>query len=243
MMPVPLSQYAETVDQFLSIISLESLIEPFKIFVTVSTVIAAFMAARYAYRINVRNKRFDIILSCNSRYDTLYQDRINISNDKGPDDINVKQYFGRYWGLKSDQFEYWLAGGVDPQTFSNWLMSTLRSFQNDSHVGRLSYRDSWNLEKTDIDIINKSFVDFMDTIKDIAVDCSVSADEKYYVLLHAMDAIEKREEAFNRFLFDGLPTWIRGRLTVRELAKTFPKATRLGYETLATRRPNALVEE
>lgn len=178
--------------------------------------LAAIFAAAFAYRVNVRNKRFDVILSCNTRYDVLYQDRVSINDEAGPQSLQVKQYFRRYWGLKSDQLEYWLAGGVDPQTFANWFHSTIRSFSNISRVGGLSYIESWQVEKLDLDIANSSFVDFVDHLLRIS-QSGMSPDTKYASLLVAMDSIERRERRFNTYLFDGVPPWVRGRLTVKKL--------------------------
>lgn len=223
-------------------VSPPEILEFFRQYVGVFALFGTIIAAGYAYRVNVRNKRFDVIISCNGRYDTLYQDRLSIDDHTPAHDIKVRQYFRRYWGLKSDQFEYWLAGGVDPQTFSNWFMSTLRSFQNDSHVGRLGYRSSWHAEKYDIDIINKSFVDFVSTIHAIAINQKVDADQKYFAMLHAMHEIEKRERQFNRYLFDGVPEIVRGRLTVQSLMKTLPSETKQSYRRYIGRRPKALVE-
>jgi len=201
---------------------------------------AALFAATWAYRVNIRNKRFDVILSCNARYDTLYQDRLKIgaNSDVGSDD--VAHYFRRYWGLKSDQFDYWLAGGVDPQTFANWFHSTLVAFRSGNSVGPLSYNDSWMAERDNQKAINPSLVAFVDAVAAIAVDKTRNPKQQYADLLFQMHRIETKEKVFNRYMFDAVPIFVRGRLTVRRLVRTLPEAIqdrywRLDFQALEAR--------
>lgn|GEM_PF-2572159 len=82
-------------------------------------------------QINRRNKRADTILHCNVRYDELYKLRISIRDMTGDArDTAIHAYYARFWGLKSDQFDYWLAGLIDIHTFFDWASSTLRSFKD-----------------------------------------------------------------------------------------------------------------
>ncbi|MFN3856583.1 MAG: hypothetical protein ACK4RV_02460 [Caulobacter sp.] len=184
---------------------------------------AALCAAAWAYRVNIRNKRFDVILSCNARYDTLYQDRLKIRSNAHEDSAEVAQYFRRYWGLKSDQLDYWLAGGVDPQTFANWFHSTLVAFRGDSRVGLLSYRASWHEERGNQEAVNASFVDFVDAISAIGRDEMRDSQQQYAALLFQMHRVETKEKVFNRYMFDAVPIPVRGRLTVRRLVRTLPE--------------------
>lgn len=86
--------------------------------------------------VNLRNKRIDVISTCNARYDALAQAKTNIiksivdTGNEGrelPASIRyeIELYHRRYWGLKSDQIDYWLAGYVDPETLISWFMSTI----------------------------------------------------------------------------------------------------------------------
>ena len=89
------------------------------------TALVAWMALRTNAAVNIRNKRIDVILHCNARYDELYKLRNEIDKE---DNIKKKQYlldsyFRRYWGLQSDQIDYWLAGYVDPETMASWIAS------------------------------------------------------------------------------------------------------------------------
>ena len=212
-------------------------------------VAAALAAAAWAYRVNIRNKRFDVILNCNNRYDILYQDRILIPKNLSKENPKVKQYYRRYWGLKGDQLDYWLSGGVDPQTFSNWFHSTLKAFSNGSSVGKLSYIDAWMAERQNQETINKSLVKFVDAILDIATK-SINDNQKnqehnaqmhYVELLFQMHKVESGETAFNKYMFDAVPRMVRGRLTVRSLVRTLPHTLQSRYweleiEALRTRK-------
>lgn len=96
--------------------------------------------------VNLRNKRIDVISGCNTRYDALSVTRTGIAKEiaKHDSDIGsekdaelpksieqeIELYYRRYWGLKSDQLDYWLAGYVDPETLISWFMSTIDAIHN-----------------------------------------------------------------------------------------------------------------
>jgi hypothetical protein len=99
---------------------------------TVAAVIATF-AIWHNISINRRNKRIDIIAGCNARYDTLYDLRLKLIDDIKPK-RDIASYYGRYWGLKSDQFDYWLAGFVDVETFTDWCFMTVKAFSDNKSL-------------------------------------------------------------------------------------------------------------
>lgn len=101
----------------------------------------AWTAFRTNAAVNLRNKRIDVIMGCNSRYDELSRTKAHVTNEAialsslidGPEkeekhreiEAAVNLYYKRFWGLQSDQIDYWLAGYVDPETLISWFMSTI----------------------------------------------------------------------------------------------------------------------
>jgi hypothetical protein len=109
----------------------------YKIYLSILPVIIATIVAIFAIRhnisINRRNKRIDIIAGCNARYDTIYDLRLKLVHESVTE-AEVAAYFGRFWGLKSDQFDYWLAGFVDIETFTDWCFMTVKSFSENKSL-------------------------------------------------------------------------------------------------------------
>lgn len=123
----------------------------------VAASIAAFIAVvglRIGAAVNLRNKRVDVISGCNQRYDALAQTKTAIIRSitslnslhpkerrkRADERRSIRQeidlYHRRFWGLKSDQIDYWLAGYVDPETLISWFMSTIETIQNPVELWR-----------------------------------------------------------------------------------------------------------
>ena len=106
--------------------------------VALTTVVATALAGSRAIRnntnVSLRSKRADAIMHCNIRYHELYELRMRTKTAIDTNDT-IKAYYGRFWGLKSDQFDYWLADLIDIETFCNWSYQTTKSFS-------ASFRDS-----------------------------------------------------------------------------------------------------
>lgn len=125
----------------------------------------AWIALRTNAAVNIRNKRMDVILHCNNRYDDLYKLRHEIEKDGAGGD-QILSYFRRYWGLQSDQIDYWLAGYIDPETMASWVVSLTGSLENKS-LGRagasISYAASWNDDIANTHrVVNKRLTDTVD---------------------------------------------------------------------------------
>lgn len=105
----------------------------------------AVAALKTAAAVNLRNKRVDVISSCNARYDALAQTKTAIiksiimlpnpdsdkfEREKRAIEYEIDLYHRRYWGLKSDQIDCWLAGYIDPETLISWFMSTADAIHN-----------------------------------------------------------------------------------------------------------------
>lgn len=124
--------------------------------------------------INRRNKRADTIIHCNNRYDELYKLRISIREMSGDARANaVRAYYARFWGLKSDQFDYWLAGLVDIHTFFDWYASTLRNFKENKLLVEgdqaSSFLYGWEgIGKQDNEIPNPWFSEIIEALLELS---------------------------------------------------------------------------
>lgn len=124
--------------------------------------------------INRRSKRADTIIHCNNRYDELYKLRISIREMENEGRSSaVRAYYARFWGLKSDQFDYWLAGLVDIHTFCDWLSSTLRSFKDNKQLvdglATTSFLYGWEeIGKVDNEIPNPWFSELIESLIELS---------------------------------------------------------------------------
>ncbi len=105
------------------------------------TGVIAVLGFLVAAQINLKNKTADCVMHCNLRYDALYSEKSRLAADyfatiddaarRAGVEEQVRHYYNRFWGLKSDQFDYWLSGFIDPETMCGYFFSVLRSFQKD----------------------------------------------------------------------------------------------------------------
>ena len=148
---------------------------------TCVSAIAAVFALLIHSAVGNRATRAHVIAHCNSRYDDLVVYRTLIPSDATSDDPRIISYFRRYWGLKSDQIDYWLAGSLDPETLSSWLMSTVDALQSkerhQTHVGDKSYKDSWKDIKVWHEAVNPTFAEIM---KNLAAVISDQGEKQRY---------------------------------------------------------------
>lgn len=76
-------------------------------------------------------KTVDVTMHCSERYDILLTTWAKLREG----DLTIEtarpeliDYYRRFWGLKSDQFDYWLYGVLDHDTFYDWSYSLLLNF-------------------------------------------------------------------------------------------------------------------
>ncbi len=158
-------------------------------------------------KINRRNKRADTILHCNNRYDELYKLRISVK-DMSPEaqKTAVHAYYARFWGLKSDQFDYWLAGLIDVHTFFDWALSTVRSFKDKQPlIGNdpsSSFKSGWqNIGAQDNEISNPWFVELVRAL--IELSDSDGMDKAIHdELLEVLTIVDKKSRPYRDALQD-----------------------------------------
>jgi hypothetical protein len=158
--------------------------------------IVAWWALRTNAAINLRNKRLDVILHCNIRYDALYELRKEIESEGGelnPENPKIRTYVRRYWGLKSDQLDYWLAGYVDPETISSWFMSTVDSLlDKDRHIKGLRLMDHLTELSKSHQTVNSRLVDLVKFIIR-HIRRLEDRDHRYAALMQYLRIIERDE--------------------------------------------------
>lgn len=149
-----------------SLVPLAQLASPL---VLLGSVTVALFAVRENARVSKMNKIADVTMHCNSRYDEVYKFKIDLIEMENPSSTLINQYFARYWGLKSDEFDYWMDGFIDIETFTSWFYSTLNSFREDNPVCGVTFRQGWEtVGLKDNQVVNPLFLQFIEEIIEIA---------------------------------------------------------------------------
>lgn len=120
-------------------------------------------------------KSIDVAMHCALRYDALSGLRQTILQESGEKKEKMINYHNRYWAFVSDQFDYWIFGVLDHDTFFDLLCNLaariIRERENGeaaegeegSNLDRLEV--SWNLDHaTSVKmrrVSNPQFEDFM----------------------------------------------------------------------------------
>jgi hypothetical protein len=109
------------------------------------------------------DRTIEVMVHCNERYSRL-QEEISIADHS--DASKFKSLMTKYWSLKSDQFDYWLAGFVDPDAFFTWFSSTAKHFFDDDGLWEgKSFREGWEHGKNYHQGINPWFVSFISCLE------------------------------------------------------------------------------
>lgn len=121
----------------------------------------------------------DVIIHCNARYADLYKMKSdihiirhnkNVENGEKESKIAILKntYFRQYWGLKSDQIDYWIAGYVDPNTLTSWFLSTADKMDKKNLTEDFScseYVSKWEQISQEHEAVNPLFCSVIDYIK------------------------------------------------------------------------------
>jgi hypothetical protein len=111
------------------------------------------------------NRSIQTVIHCNQRYHELTTEIRSCLNSEDGDQA-FHYVMTKYWSLKSDQFDYWLAGFVDHDAFFTWFSSACKHFAADDGLwpGR-SFRDGWKIGRAYHQGINPWFVRFIDCLE------------------------------------------------------------------------------
>ncbi|MBU1293098.1 hypothetical protein KJ819_03495 [Patescibacteria group bacterium] len=165
------------------------------------TLILAYFAGHAAAKINRKNKIADVVMHCIDRYDAIARDKALIENK-----YQAHGYYRRYFGLKSDQFDYWLSGLIDAENISSWLYSLLNSFEQGKRVHYvengeekwMTFHEGWEKSKTSHDAPNIVFVRVIERIQELSR-APMDTRSKYYELISLLCTVEKAERDVIKF--------------------------------------------
>lgn len=166
-----------------------------------ATLIIAVAVGYSAAKINRKNKMADVAMHCINRYDTIAHDRASVSSRE-----EAFNYYRRYFGLKSDQFDYWLSGLIDAENIASWSYATLNGFELEKKVcfvenGQsdcVTFNEGWEESLNLHDAPNATFVRVMEKIRDL-VKKDISRKEKYYELIRLLEKTEEIERDIIHF--------------------------------------------
>jgi hypothetical protein len=167
----------------------------------VGALVIALVVGYSAAKINRKNKMVDVAMHCITRYDVIAHDRALITSRE-----QALGYYRRFFGLKSDQFDYWLSGLIDAENMASWTYATLNGFEQDKKVCYLvdgveecvSLREGFVESLSVHDAPNATFVRFMEKIQALAKE-NLTPKEKYYELIRLLERTEDAERDFIRF--------------------------------------------
>ncbi len=167
----------------------------------VGTLAIALMVGYSAAKINRKNKMVDVAMHCITRYDVISHDRTQVSSRE-----QALSYYRRYFGLKSDQFDYWLSGLIDAENMASWSYATLMGFEQERHLCYevngteecMTFSQGWEASINVHDAPNATFVRVMEEIRTIARK-ELESKAKYYELITLLERTEEVEQDFIRF--------------------------------------------
>lgn len=210
----------------------------------IATGLIAVLGFLVAARINLKNKTVDCVMHCNLRYESLYSDKsrlagayLNSRDDPAKRESveeQVRHYYNRFWGLKSDQFDYWLSGFIDPETMCGYFFSVVRSFQADGSdtepnhpFSNASFRKRWFEGQVHHRATDPIFNDLIATLaalgakldRDLAVQRKATGQrrgrdpytEAYDALIQRFEHIERRDRQTIKFMVNVTPRSIARR--------------------------------
>lgn len=196
--------------------------------------------------INRRNKRADAILHCNNRYDELQKLKISIDDLKEQaQQTAVKSYYARYWGLKSDEFDYWLAGLIDIETFCNWNALTLKALKSNSELingqKNTEFKNGWQeIGAKDNAVPNPWFSELIEALVEISSGDGLTV-AGYDELLEIIGIIESKSKIYRELLQRdmSLAEYIHTRKSLPKLGLSRGmRETSRAMVQAANRRPN-----
>ena len=212
---------------------------------TVATVVGAWFTVRKNVRINLRSKRVDVAMHCNSRYDEVYETKLKLRFGTATEP-EARSYYARFWGLKSDEFDYWLADLVDIETYCNWCFMTMKAFNDDKPLEQgadpLNFAWGWaEVGIADHQASNPWFYQLTEAVREVgelwrkvreAHEESSTLQQElrivlYEELIDILEIVHKRSQEYRSSLLDGM--------TFRAYRKTLKKQPNLGL-TIAQRK-------
>lgn len=139
---------------------------------TLFAVLAGIAAIGHNYNVSRINASISVAMHCSGRYDDLMKMLSDVSKTESKYFADL--YYSRYWSLKSDQFDYWVNGYLDDDTFCEWSFSAIKSFANKSskaHPPGRTVKQAWKIyleDGNDGGVAKPHFVQFMTELEKIS---------------------------------------------------------------------------
>jgi hypothetical protein len=139
----------------------------------VPTIPFAWRGLRENRRTTYLSTRASVIQHCALRYDDLYKERSSLSAEIKTGklengDPRIEFWFRRFWGLKSDQVDFYLADWIDVDTMRSWMFSNCETMRNDTRLGVMRARESWIQLRGYQEAANPMFALIIDVIAHMA---------------------------------------------------------------------------
>lgn len=194
-----------------------------------ASVVAAAAALLTDRAASIRNQRSSVILHCSLRYDALYEARAQIDGEPLEEPLppvkdanpRVRAYFHRYFGLESDQIDFWLAGYVDPETMSSWFVSLVQNLFNGSVAG-YSFKEGWRFVADHHRVVNPTMSEFVKEFLEGEEQLRIKpeADDEIYARIVRFMEVTEHDQWLLRWK---LRKVFSSTMSARELTATLPE--------------------
>ncbi|MFT3995858.1 MAG: hypothetical protein QM667_00500 [Asticcacaulis sp.] len=147
-------------------------------------VIVAIFTIRASTLSAKQSKIADVVMHCSLRYEDLavtYSELIRQGFDTPASKLALDHYYRRFWGLKNDQFDYWITGMLDHDTFYDWSYNLATKFLDDLERGPVAngpklLTQSWeewqiNRNQSHSGASNPAFEQFTVRLRQMAENC------------------------------------------------------------------------
>lgn len=174
-----------------------------------------------------------------------------IEPDAQPEQISellregVDSYYARFWGLKSDEFDYWLAELIDMDSFFDWSFTTLRKLRENSELvpgdPKATFRSGWErIGRPDNLVSNPWFTEFIDVINKLSQMTVNEVNDDYTLMAEIIRKIHNESENYRHLLHVGmsperyLETRKRDKLNLEEILDlSYSEMSRLHHPSAA----------
>lgn len=170
-----LIEFAKPALDFSSVGNFEGLFSAIAVSVAIITLVVGVFLYWQAERVARLNHRSEVILHCIDRYNGIstINSKLGKAHDGNeiPDDelgSYARHFYGELFTLKCDQFNFYLAGWVDVDTFAGWMRSTLGAFIKNRAQYGMSAREGWLLVAEYHQRANPYFYDIMSNLMRMA---------------------------------------------------------------------------
>jgi hypothetical protein len=123
--------------------------------------------------LTARSKRADMFVDCRRRFEEINSSKKQLRlADPKPLKHEVLEWYSTFWGHQQDQFNFWQKGYIDDATFHYWCgnrdaertKNETLSWRDGANVGTTSYREGWDYIKSDKQVFDPRFIEFVNDL-------------------------------------------------------------------------------